>query len=98
MNDCFSDDAVEDTEEIDIPLSSVSIGRRPFCNLRCADDIDLLGGSEELQQRLEKTAADYGMEISSDKSKIIANSIKPRPSTNIWMNGNMLEEVNHFKY
>ena len=42
-----------------------------LCNLRFADDIDLLGGSEEeLTERLQKTAAGYGMEISSDQSKI----------------------------
>ena len=51
-NDCFAGDAVEDLKETDIPLSSGSIGRRPLCNLRLADDIDLLGDSEkeELQQ------------------------------------------------
>ena len=84
-NDCFPGDAVEDAEETDIPLSSVSIGRQPLCNLRLADDIDLLGGREEqlqqLTERLEKTAAGCGMEISSDKSKILVNSIKRRPST-----------------
>ena len=51
-----------------------------------------------LIERLEKTAADRGIEISSDKSKILVNSIKPSPSTNIWMNGNVLEEVDLFKY
>ena len=52
------------------------------CNLRFAHDIDLLGGSEELQQltgRLDETAADYDMKISSDKSNILVNSMKPRP-------------------
>ena len=53
------------------------------CNLRFADDIDLLGSSdEELQQlteRLEKATADCGMKICSNKSKILVNSIKPRP-------------------
>ena len=38
------------------------------------------------------------MEISSDKSKILVNSIKPRSSANIWMNGKTLEEVDQFKY
>ena len=40
------------------------------------------------------------MEISSDKSKIIINTIKPTPSrlTNICMNGKMLEEVDPFKF
>ena len=36
----------------------------------------------------------YGMEISSDKSKIVVNSIKPRPPTSIQMNGQTLEAVN----
>ena len=38
-----------------------------------------------------KTAAGYGMEMSVD-------AITPRPSTNIWMNGNVTQEVDHFKY
>jgi hypothetical protein len=98
VNDCFADEA----GETDTSLSSVSIGGRPLCNLRFADDIDLLGSSEEelqqLTRRLEETAAEYGMEISSEKSKILVNSTKPRPSTNIQMNGQTLEEVDQFKY
>ena len=63
-NHCFADDASEDAEESDIPLSSVSTGGRPLCNLRFPDDIDLLGGSEEkelqwLTERLEKTANQF---------------------------------------
>ena len=71
-NDCFAGDAVEDAEEADIPLSSVSVGGQPLCNLRFADDIDLLGSSQKELQ-----------ELRSDKSKILVNNIKPRPSTNI---------------
>ena len=37
------------------------------------------------------------MEISSDKSKILVSSIKPKPSTNLWNNGKVLE-VDQFKY
>ena len=63
----------------------MSTERRPPCNLRFADDIDLPGSSEEelqqLTRRLEETAAEYGMEISS--GKILVNSIEPRPPTNI---------------
>ena len=59
----------------------MSIGGRPLCNLWFADDIDLLGGSEEelkqLAERQEKAAADYSMKISSDETKIIVNNIKP---------------------
>ena len=47
-NNCF---AVEDAEETDIPLSSVSIGGRLLCNLQFADSIDLLGGSEDSRQK-----------------------------------------------
>ena len=63
---------------------------------------DLPGGSEEelqqLDERIDKTAAGYCMEISSNRSKILINSIKPRPSTNIWMTGKTQEEVDQFKY
>ena len=52
---------------------------QPLCNLWFADDIDyLLGSEEELQElteRVEKTAAGYGMEISFAKSEIFVHSI-----------------------
>ena len=80
-----------DTPWTTCALSSVSIGERPLFNFRFADgryDIDMLGGNaKELQQlakrREKKTAAGYGTEISSAKSKILVTSIKPGPSTNI---------------
>ena len=76
------------------------IGGRPLCNLRFADEIDLLGGNgEELElftERLEKTVAGYGMEINFDQRKILVKSIKQRTSANIWMNGKVLEEVDQF--
>ena len=40
----------------------------------------------------------YGMEIGSDKSKILVESTKTWPSTKIQMNGKVLEEVYLFKY
>ena len=47
-------------------------------NLRFADDIDGLAGSEEelreLLGRLEKASNDYGMEISGEKTKIMTNN------------------------
>ena len=79
-DDQFADNAEEDTEEVDALLTLVSIGKRSPCYLQFADDINLLGGSEEemqqLPERLEKADAAYGMEISSDKSKIPVNRIK----------------------
>ena len=42
------------SRDVETALSSVSSGGRTNCNLRLADDIDLLGGSkEELQNSLE---------------------------------------------
>ena len=49
-NSCFAADAVEDAEEIETRSSSVSIGGGMLCNLWFADNVDLLGGSEDLQQ------------------------------------------------
>ena len=72
-----------------LTVVTVSIGGWPNCNLQLADNNDLLGGSK----RLEKTVAVYGMETGSNKCKILINSIIRRPSTNIWMNGKVLEEV-----
>ena len=47
--------------------TSISIGGRPICKLRFADDIDLMGGSngelQDLTNRLEDTATAYGMEV-----------------------------------
>ena len=52
----------------------------------------------QLTERLEEIAAEYGMEISSDKSKIIVSSMKPRRSTNIQMNGQTHEEVDQYQF
>lgn len=81
--------------------TSISIGGRPICNLRFADDIDLMGGSnqelQDLTNSLANSASAYGMEISSEKSKIMVNSTSSTPA-NITMNGKTLEEVASFKY
>ena len=47
VNDCYAGYAVENPKEIEMPLSSVTIGGRPLCNLRFDDDIDLQRGSEK---------------------------------------------------
>ena len=63
--------------------SSIKIGGRPISNLRFADDIDLLAGSEaELQSitdSLEKAATSFGMEISHIKSKTLVNGETEAP-------------------
>ena len=81
--------------------SIISIGGRTISNLRFADDIDLMGGSntelQELTNRLTSRAGAYGMEVSSEKSKVMTNSANKTPAQ-IYMNGQQLEEVSAFKY
>jgi len=88
-------------EALEDHTTSISIGGRPVCNLRFADDIDLMGGSnnelQDLTNKLANRACAYGMEISAEKSKIMVNSTIDI-SANITMNGEPLEEVDHFKY
>ena len=71
----------EDAEEIDTPLLSLSIRGRQLCNLRFADHIDLLGGSEEKLQQLTERLEKNSYWIQLRQSKILINSIKPRLST-----------------
>ena len=57
-------DAMNDHE------GTVSIGGRNITNLRFADDIDGLAGTEEeladLVERLDKTCAAFGMQINAE--------------------------------
>ena len=57
---------------------SISIDERHVCNLRSADDIDHMGGSDgrlqDLSNRLIDRARSYGMEVSKEKTKIMTNS------------------------
>ena len=80
--------------------SSIKIGGRQISNLRFADDIDSLAGSEaELQSlpdSLEKASTSFGMEISHSKSKTLVNGETQAPK--IMMYGKALENVSNFKY
>ena len=88
-------------ETLEDHVTSISIGGRPICNLRFADDIDLMGGSnnelQDLTNKLANRAGAYGMEISAEKSKTMVNSTNDI-SANITLNGEPLEEVNQFMY
>ena len=59
-------------------VGAVSIGGRPVTNLRFADDIDGLAGSEdelrELIAKLVKISTAYGMAINAEKTKIMSNN------------------------
>ena len=80
---------------------SIAIDGRPISNIRFADDIDLMDGIiGELQDptnRLEDRATACGLEISTEKSKIMTNSTN-NISAGINMNGLKLEEVTSLKY
>ena len=75
--------------------TSIPTSGRPLCNLRFADVIDHMGGSIELQDltnRLVDRATAYGLEVTTEKRKILTNSTN-NISEDISMNGLKLEEV-----
>ena len=73
---------------------SISIAGRPIRNLRFTDDIDLMGGSngelQDLANRLVDRARTYGIEVSTEKSKLMTNSTDIS-SAAINMNGQKLD-------
>ena len=81
--------------------SIVSIGSRTISNLRFADDIDGLAGSElelaNLVELLDKTSTAYGMQISAEETKLMTNNTNGI-SSNIRVNGEKLEIVQSFQY
>ena len=88
-------DALEDHE------GTISIGGRVITNLRFADDIDGLAGSEDelkrLVERLDNTSKAYGMEISAEKTKTMTNNTNGIGTT-IQVGNHALETVPSFKY
>ena len=48
--------------------------------------------------QLQKAVVGYGMEMRSETNKVLVTSIEPSSSTNIWMNGQVVEEVDQFEY
>ena len=87
--------ALEDHE------GTVSIRGRAITNFRFADDIDGLAGEEEelakLVERLDEASTAYGMEISTEKTKLMTNNTRGI-NTEIKVNGQKLETVTSFKY
>ena len=71
------------------------------CNLQFTSDNDLTGGSNgelhDLTNRLVGRARAHGMEVSTEKSKIMTNSMN-NISVDMSMNHQKLEEVTSFKY
>ena len=70
-------------------------------HLRFADDIDGLAGNEEelasLVDRLDKTSAAFGVEISKEKTKLMTNNTNSI-SIDIRIIGEKLDEVDSFEY
>ena len=88
-------DALENFE------GSVSIGGRKISNLRFADDIDGIAGSEEelksLIGCLDQSSSNYGMEISADKTKLMTNH-HDGFQEELEVSGQKLGVVSSFKY
>lgn len=80
---------------------TLSIGGRQICNLRFADDIDLMASNETdlqtLTKRLDNAASQFGMEINTEKSQILVNGDASK-RTQISVGGQVLQEVEAFKY
>ena len=80
---------------------TVSNGGRTITNLRSADDIHGLAEKKKeelasLVDRLDKTSAAFGMEISAEKTKLMTNNANGI-SIDIRINGEKLDEVDSFK-
>ena len=87
-------DALEDHE------GTVSTGGRTITNLCFADDIDGSAGKEEvaiLVERLDKASTAYGIKISAEKTKLMANNTSGI-NTEIKVNGQRHKTVTSFKY
>ena len=81
--------------------TSISIGGRPICSQQFANNVDLMSGSngelQELTNSLMDRAMAYGMEVGTEKSKIMTKSMNNIGAA-ISMNGQKLEEVTSFMY
>merc|ERR1711860_267552 len=90
------------TDALEGHQTTVSIGGRSVSNLRFADDIDGLAGSQEelaeLIRRLDKSCSQYGMEISAEKTKVMTNVHVKDLQTQFKVKNSVLEVVNQFIY
>ena len=79
----------------------ISIGGRSICSLRSTDDIELMDGSsdefQDLTNRLVDRARTHGMEVSTEKSKIMTNYMN-NICVDISMNGEKLEVLSRNRH
>jgi len=77
----------------------IAIGGRRLSNLRYADDIILIAGTEEelqdLVTRLEVASAKFGLMINADKTKVMATG---GAACDINVGGTRVEQVDSFSY
>ena len=89
------------TDALEQHEGTISTGGRTITNLRFADDIDGLAGTEDemasLVDRLAKTSSACRMEINAEKTKIMTNNTQGI-SKDIRVNSQTLETVHSFKY
>ena len=66
------------TDTLENREGTFSMGGRTITNLRFADDVIGLAGAEEelanVVERLDKSSTAYGMEISTEKTKLMTNN------------------------
>ena len=89
-------------DALDDHQTTVSIGGRCVSNLRFADDIDGLAGSQaelkELIKRLDVSCTKYGMEISAEKTKVMTNSHVKNVNSEFKVKDSVLQIVYQFIY
>ena len=81
--------------------ASISISGRPICDLQFANNIDHIGSSsgklKDLSNRLVGRARAFGIEVGTEKIKIMTNC-KITISAAVSMNNQKLDEMTNFKY
>ena len=89
------------TDALESYSGTVSIGGRKITNLRYADNIVGLAGSEQelanLVKSLDETSSRYGLKISAEKTKLMTNS-STSITRKITVSGKELQTVKLFKY
>ena len=78
--------------------TTISVSGNEINNLRFADDIDLMAGSNAEFQTLTKKLVSASKEYGMKKSKIMVNNVNINDYANILMESTQLEDVNIYKY
>ena len=90
------------SDALDHHEGTVSIGGRPITNLRFADDIDGLAGTQDelssLVSNIDKASRAYGMEINAEKTKTMGNHNTAGVTNSIQVDGQELKSTNRFTY